>query len=261
MNELIKLIFEYYGFEKKWEDGNIEFYLNIKERVASYFLISYIDCSGAEEDAESILRKLKELENIYTNKLGNGKHIKREIQELFDDPSEARQLDKNTSAIFPMKFSSIDRLDDFRNLIYSVEESPYYFRRFVLPYTSEQVTELMKILSNNGSKKIVDALSELADSEDDYYDLAEHKNLNSVYELVIRLFSKISFLQYNFKVEQMPLSIEKRIELGMDEKLSKYHEAVIDQESDLERLLLLEDFEMSEKELEDMINSKVRSEI
>mgnify|MGYP000562073429 FL=1 len=87
--------------------------------------------------------------------------------------------------------------------------------------------------------------------------MAEHKSINSVYELVIRLFSKIPFLQYNFKAEQKPMSIEKRIENSLDKVLLKYHNSVVNENKDLEAMILKEDSELTDAELERKIDELV----
>ena len=143
-----------------------------------------------------------------------------------DNTNIAAQIDKNTSAIYPIKLNSLNNLDKYRNLIYSVEESPYYFRRFVLPYTEKQVVELKKIISDYPDKNIANVLSDIANQEDAYYELAGHRNLDNAYELVIRLFSKIPFLQYNFVAQQKPMEVEKRIKSEMNAELLKYHELI-----------------------------------
>ena len=172
MRELIQQIFKAYGFGEKWQDDSIEFYAAESEDKTSFFLIDYIEatCEGIT-DVE-MLTMLKQLEKDYIDENTNGKGVKRKIQELFvnDNASIAAQIDKNTSAIYPIKLESLNNLDKYRNLIYSVEESPHYFRRFVLPYTDKQVDELKIIISDYPEKNIVNILSEIANQEEAYYE-------------------------------------------------------------------------------------------
>ena len=222
MRELIQQIFKAYGFGEKWQDDSIEFYAAESEDKTSFFLIDYIEATGEGITDVEMLTMLKQLEKDYIDENTNGKDVKRKIQELFvnDNASIAAQIDKNTSAIYPIKLESLNNLDKYRNLIYSVEESPHYFRRFVLPYTDKQVDELKIIISDYPEKNIVNILSEIANQEEAYYELAGHRNLDNAYELVIRLFSKIPFLQYNFVAQQKPMAVEKRIESEMDASFS-----------------------------------------
>ena len=257
MNELIQMVFDDYEYEKRWNCENTDFYMNLNKNIANYFLVSYIDATSESESGDSILEKLKELENNYIGEFAE-KNIRKEILGLYENDSLAAQLDKNISAIYPIKLKNISELDNYKNLIYYVEESPYFFRRFVLPYTEKQTNDLKTIISDNKRKKIRDILSDLANDEDAYFDLAEHKSINSVYELVIRMFSKIPFLQYNFKAEQKPMSVEKKIENSLDEVLMKYHDIVVHGNKDLEEMILIADTELTDVDLERKIDELVR---
>lgn len=239
MRELMQQIFKAYEFDKKWQDDDIEFYSADSKEKTSFFLINYIEATSEGITDVTMVSMLKRLEKDYIDENTNGKGIKTVIQELFvnNNINIAAQIDKNTSAIYPIKLKSLNNLDKYRNLIYSVEESPHYFRRFVLPYTDNQVNELKKIISNFPEKNIVNVLSEIANQEDAYYELAGHRNLDNAYELVIRLFSKIPFLQYNFVAQQKPMSVEKRIELEMDSELIKYHALICNNCTDIDEYI------------------------
>ena len=116
----------------------------------------------------------------------------------------------------------------------------------------------MKIICDNKEKEISEVLSDIANDEEAYYDLASYKNLNNVYELVIRLFSKIPFLRYSFKAEQKPMTIEERIELEMQSSLKIYHDSVKRGVEDINELLELSDYVPDDEQLEEEINVKLR---
>ncbi len=239
MRELIRQIFTAYGFDEKWQDDNIEFYSDATEEKTSFFLINYIEATDEGITGATMRTMLKRLEKEYIDEDSNGKGVKIKIQELLvnDNASIAAQIDKNTSAIYPVKLNSLSDLDKYRNLIYSIEESPHYFRKFILPYTDNQVDKLKRIIFDYPEKNIVNVLSEIANQEDTYYDLAGHRNLDNAYELVIRLFSKIPFLQYNFIAEQKPMAVEKRIESEMDSELLRYHTLICDNCVDIDEYI------------------------
>ena len=238
MRELIQQVFTAYGFKEKWQDNNIEFFSVEEDDKTSFFLVDYIDATVEGLTDTQLLAQLNQLEKDYIDETPNGKGIKKCIQELFsENVSVAAQIDKNTSAIYPVKLETLNNLDRYRNLIYSVEESPHYFRRFILPYTENQANQLKDIISDYSSKNIVNVLSDIANQEDAYYELAGHRNLDNAYELVIRLFSKIPFLQYNFMAEQKPMAVEKRIESEMKRELIAYHTLVCDKCVDIDEYL------------------------
>lgn len=263
MREIIESIFNYYGYSESWqsEDYNIVFYKNNGQKLVSYFLINYIACRDIEDDESLIKDKMMELENGYAKGQDSSKGIKWILQNTFDNKQEASQLDKNTSAIYLLEFSDSKKAEKYRNLIYSIEESPYYFKRYILPYSENQKNELRSIIDDYNNKSIVDILTDLANNEDEYYNLLEHNSSNRVYELVIRLFSKVPFLQYGFKAEPIPMTLEKSIELKLDENLMKYHNAMHD-DVDLEELIALEEnYIVADDELEKKINRLLGGEI
>lgn len=145
-------------------------------------------------------------------------------------------------------------LTKYRNLIYSIEESPNYFKRYILPYTEKQVVGLKNVLSDYSDKNIVEILSELADVEENYYSLMNGTNYNSVYELVIRLFSKIPFLQYKFKATSDDISLEKMVKDALANDLVKYDEAIKANKIEIEDSIELEEIAITEKEIDVILN-------
>lgn len=267
MRELIQQIFTAYGFKEKWYDYDKDFYSSEDSNKTSFFLVDYIEAIGEISDS-TLFNMLKKLEEDYIDKdvtkkdSINGKTvekgIKKKIQELFrDNVSIAAQIDKNTSAIYTIKLETLSNLDRYRNIIYSVEESPYYFRRFILPYTENQVNELKRIISDYPDKNIVNVLSEIANQEEAYYDLAGHKNLDNAYELVIRLFSKIPFLQYNFVAEQKPMSVEQRVSSKMNPELHGYHNLICGSCRDISEYIKMSNFVYDEDSAEEEINKRL----
>jgi len=230
----------HYAFDEKIQYDNIKFYKNDDRNIASYFLINSVDCAGFETDGDKMKSALEKLEIEYST---NGEYIEKlplkiAIQNSFGNNKEASQIDKNTSAIYLIKFNNMENLNLHRNLVYAIEESPNYFKRYILPYTEKQADGLRNILNDHHLRKINEVLSEIANDEDEYYKLMEGKNIGSVYELVIRLFSKIPFLQYQFSASTMPKPIEEDIIQKINDKgLGDYHEAIEAQQRDLKIFL------------------------
>lgn len=255
---MIKL-FDKYNFIKIWEENNRIFFVNTDKNVVSYFILNYIDCSNISDDENLIREELSKLEEEYVDGMNDKKGIKYSIINSFANMQEVPQIDKNTSAIYLVKFSEENMLAKYRNLIYSIEESPDYFKRYILTYTEKQVTGLKNVLADYSDKNIVDILSELADVEENYYSLMNGTNNNSVYELVIRLFSKIPFLQYKFKATSDDISLEKIVNSALKDDLVKYDEAIRENRIVIEELIALEKDDITEKEM-DKILSKLMEE-
>lgn len=259
MNEIMINLFKEYNFIKLWEDNNRIFFTNTNKNVVSYFILNFIDCSDIYDDDNYLREELSKLEEEYIDGSNEKSGIKYSIIDSFEDKQEVAQIDKNTSAIYLVKFSEINMLAKYRNLIYSIEESPNYFKRYILPYTEKQVVGLNKVLSDYKDRNIVEILTDLADDEENYYSLMNAKNSNSIYELVIRLFSKVPFLQYKFRAKSDEISLEKMVNDALDDNLKIYDQAIIKNKIDIEELISLEEDDISEKEV-DKILSKLLEE-
>lgn len=257
MNKIMNKLFEQYNFVKTWEEDNRMFFVNTDKNVVSYFILNFIDCTNISDDEELIRAEWDRLEEEYVDGESDEKGIKYSIINSFENMHEISQIDKNTSAIYLVKFSEVNMLSKYRNLIYSIEESPNYFKRYILPYTEKQVVGLQNVISDYSGKNIVEILSELADVEENYYSLMIGTNYNSVYELVIRLFSKIPFLQYKFKATSDDISLEKMVKDALDDDLVKYDEAIKENRIEIEELIELEEIDISEKEIDIILNKLI----
>lgn len=254
MNEIMSNLFKEYNFIKIWEDNNRMFFANANKNVVSYFILNFIDCFNISGDENYLREELNKLEKEYIDGENERTGIKYSIIDSFENKHEVAQIDKNTSAIYLVKFSEINILAKYRNLIYSIEESPDYFKRYILPYTEAQVVGLKKVLSDYKDKNIVEILTDLADEEENYYALMNANNSNSIYELVIRLFSKIPFLQYKFKAMSDEISLEKMVKDALDDNLQKYDQAIRENKISIEELILLEEDVIAEKEIDKILD-------
>ena len=262
MNELIDKIFKSNKYVHVADIGrlDISFYKHESPDIANYFLIYTIDCREFEDDEEQLKSALEQLEKEYYKSTSlDNLALKQQIIGLFDNTKEASQVDKNTSAIYLMLFNNIEKLNSYRNQVYSIEESPNYFKRYVLPYTLNQLNQLNNALSQFSDRSIDEALCQIVDNEDNYCKLVEGKDLESTYGLVIRMFSKLPFLRYKFKTELAPEPIEKRVESSLKAELKEYHNLLIYNTLEIERILSLEDdFKVENDELDKEIKKLLK---
>lgn len=262
MNELIDKIFKSYKYIQATGIGrsNLAFYQHERAEIANYFLIYTVDCREFEENEEQIKKALEQLEKEYSKSTNFDKcSLKQQIIESFNNTKEASQVDKNTSAIYLLLFENIENLNKYRNTVYSIEESPNYFKRYVLPYTQNQLNQLNNALSQFNDRSLNDALCQIVDNEDSYFKLVEGKDLESTYGLVIRMFSKLPFLQYKFKTELAPEPIEKRVEGNLKAELIKYHNFLKDKKLSIENILSLEDdYKLEDEELDKEITKLLK---
>lgn len=257
MNEIMNKIFEYYNFKKIWEQNNRVFFVKDDNSIVSYFILNYIDCTNIPDDEAAIRSELEKLEDEYVDDKNKTEGIKYLVSNAFENEQDISQIDKNTSAIYLVRFSELKKLKKYRNLIYAIEESPNYFKRYILPYTEQQVEGLNKTLSDYKSKNIVEVLSDLADVESEYYSLMNGTNENSIYELVIRLFSKVPFLQYEFKATSTDISLEKMVKDELKGDLEKFDKAIKDNITDIDYWIGLVNSKLSEEDVNTMLSKLI----
>jgi len=114
MNEIMIKLFEQYSFNKIWEENNRMFYVNEDKNVVSYFILNFIDCSNIPEDEDFMRKELGKLEEEYVDGENDRKGIKYSIIDSFENKQEMSQIDKNTSAIYLVKFSEVNMLAKYR---------------------------------------------------------------------------------------------------------------------------------------------------
>lgn len=265
MINVLENIFNYYSYQKiyitdKQKENSISFYKHENNLIANYFLVYEIDCREIESDEQKVKSALDELERLYVtkSKLDNST-LRHKIQEQFESTQEASQIDKNTSAIYLLQFGDIKKLSGYKNLVYSIEESPNYFKRYILPYTESQGIDLKNSLTKFNDKKIDEVLSQIVDNEDFYFQLSEQKDLESSYGLVIRMFSKIPFLKYSFKAEIAPPPIEKSVESKLYDKQLMFHNYLANNQISSESILkLADDFVCNDTDINNEINERLK---
>ena len=260
MNEIMTKIFKYYNFKKIWDQNDREFWIKDDSSIVSYFILNYIDCTLIPDDEVAIRKELEKLEDEYIDDRNKTEGIKYLVSHVFENEQEISQIDKNTSAIYLVRFSKLNKLKKYRNLIYAIEESPNYFKRYILPYTETQVEGLNKTLSDYKNKNIVEVLSDLADMESEYYSLMKGTNENSVYELVIRLFSKVPFLQYEFKAISADVSLEKLVKDELKGDLETFNQAIMENITDIDYWIRLDNSTLSEEDV-NVLLSKLLDEV
>lgn len=235
MLDIVGNIFEnkqYKSFELK---KDIKFYYYHHEEVANYYYVYNLSLTEElkNEDInlneESTIReKMRFLEDSYIGNIEDfkdGKNLLTCTKEVFNEDipnktSNLMMLKKNLSAIYLVKINYASEIEDIKNYIYELEESPKYFKRYVLPYTNKQVSELKELIGDNNDD-INELLIEIIEEEECYTKLSQNRYLDEYYSLVLRLFSKVPILEYN-KKEGIELdSLDQVLKKRIDEDINK----------------------------------------
>ncbi|MDU4546846.1 MAG: ABC-three component system middle component 1 [Clostridium botulinum] len=134
---------------------------------------------------------------------------------------------KNTSLIILLELN--DKKDELKlsNNIYDIEESPFYFKRYVLTYTNEekeilnkaQVSDYKKIISDG---KIFKKYKKESGYEDGMEYVCETNSSETLlYGIVAKCYIKIPFMEYKYENEKEIPLLEDLIENKFNENEKK----------------------------------------
>lgn len=241
MNEIIENLFKTSGFEKiELLNEDISFYSRKKTGLADYFLVYEVCIDDYNYKYNlKILNKLEELYIADKELMSIRKQIM-DVDERFVNTSE---VDKNLSALYLVKTPEKSGEDAFKENIYQVEENPKYFKKYVLTYSKSLEESLKEKIDGSIERTLNTLINNLSLYEDTF------KNNNDLYKFILRMFSKLPFLEYKYNVDselkELELIFKERIEaqpkiseilLGMNDlideemKTGKYLEKLEDLE-------------------------------
>ncbi len=103
--------------------------------------------------------------------------------ELKNDPS----FEKNTDLIVLYEMSSLNELKTCEKYIFSIEENPYYFKKYVFYYSSEEVELIQDYNFSDFDKVILD--------RDQFRDYKNSPLKASLYSIISRFYIKLPFLE------------------------------------------------------------------
>ncbi len=176
----------------------------------------------------------------------------------FFDTVKKSDIEKNTSLIILLKLDSLQEREEskLKNQIFKIEEDEYFFRKYVITYTENAVTELEKIgsLDEKGlSKKL---------EENGKFDKFQKNNLeDEAYFLLIQIFVKLPFLVFhstqddNFKSLESILAQNEKIDTEFKNKIfsgegnfEKLEQDFLSEEIQDDKIALLQTFSPEKNE-------------
>lgn len=126
---------------------------------------------------------------------------------------------KNTSLILLVKVDSVNDEYELSNKIYDIEESPYFFKRYVILYTEEQ----KKLIENIEIKDYLDIISNKnkfrnykKNKKGEENIKIEEKPDELIYDIISKLYIKIPFLVYDFSNDEKLPILRERINEMLD---------------------------------------------
>jgi len=156
-----------------------------------------------------------------TTHLENVNFYNNTIQNIIpDEIKNEPAFERNSDFIILFKMKNLGDFDIHEKKIFSIEEDPYYFKKYVLYYSEEEVNLL-------GNKKYND-LKEIILDRDLFKTYKDNPNYPSKYSFSARFFIKIPFLNVPVNEKEMP-----GLEVMLKERLLK--DRLVDFDSHLEK--------------------------
>ncbi|MEC1429221.1 hypothetical protein P9C69_00520 [Bacillus subtilis] len=127
------------------------------------------------------------------------------LKEFFgEDPD----IDKNTSLLICIQTSN-----ENNSLFLNIEEDAYYFKKYVLTYSNEQLTSFITdyrgLIEEKGIKITMD---KIVNDVQLFEDFKQNPDINGVYKLITKIFIKIPILRVPINEEKTVYSLSEVIE-------------------------------------------------
>ncbi|WMT41743.1 hypothetical protein RE628_04435 [Paenibacillus sp. D2_2] len=194
MREVIRNIFEEMGFLIDEELLNIDdaFYTErTSDNKFDFFVV--------------LFQKAEEL-NVEVN------NITYFLNLIIENKQNYMGLDKNLTLLMLLECDSIEQQENVNSMIFDIEEDPYDFKKYVLPYTTGEVSELKKNVINSGLSTVRYIEQKVFDVQL-FSDFKRRVNSLSVkeYELITKFFIKLPFLNLDIRTQDF-LDLSKLIQ-------------------------------------------------
>lgn len=195
MIDLIKNLFTSYGYiNTELVSPSLTLYAGPDKRE-EYWLLAQIN---AETDV------LKEQRSFFD-----------QCAEHIDNPS----LEKNTSLLVVWETSGHLSLEDLKKKIMRIEEDGYFFKKYVLHYSTQQKNALLQKLRD---EPLQDFLSEKLVNQETFQDYKNEKldgvNIMTWQSLIYRMAIKIPFISVEIKSKDDLGSLERENQEAVEQK-------------------------------------------
>lgn len=199
MIEIVAEIFKKSNFsvEKLTDDGNVkrdDLWLAIRNNEShfDFYVIWYVEKSVLG------LQFIKE----------HSEWIMDKVLEKVSLPG----VDKNTSLLILTGKENIDNDEDeeFYRGLFDIEEDPYFFKKYVLYYTTQQKQLINELIATDN---IVDTLNTLIINKNLFKNFKDELDTRekSLYDILTKIYIKIPFMKLNIDKESVP-NLRERIE-------------------------------------------------
>ncbi|MDF2800406.1 MAG: hypothetical protein K0S61_309 [Anaerocolumna sp.] len=171
-------------------------YFTSKSNKATYYILDFNELNDETNIRESVVSKQN---SYYSN-----------IMEMKDN----KVILKNTSLLIFIQVKDKEQADYLKETIIEFEEDKYFFRKYVLVYTENELESLRKRLPQNGILNYIN--NEIKNTE--CFDKFKKRNNIDHYNLLLKMLIKIPVLNFYMGLKENMPSLESMIENELKEK-------------------------------------------
>lgn len=205
MKEILSKIFEEHNFRLVNFPQEIQSLFAVSKDMdkVNYYLVLFVDdlYLGTDTDFESLYSDVKSLE-------------------YYD-----HQTDKNLTLVVCLKRNSLKPDENLSNRIYQIEEDPYFFKKYVLTYTDNQVELIKNLISSKDS--ITNIFYKTLNNHDLFLQFKKAPYKETQYNLISKLFIKIPFLNLRSSYRQLD-NLSEKISNSLDANQAKLRDKTLE---------------------------------
>jgi len=186
MKQLLRRLFNEFGFYSEETESEQLFFQKQEQGRIEYYLVLFITKSVlADYGPESLT----------------------DIHKLFDIKKEGiSDIEKNTSLIICVLFDNYaSDCQRYKNIMLQIEEDEYWFKKYLLPYTTQAVANFDLEIG------ITQQLNLVVNNDDNFKQFNEHIHSNESYFFAIQCFLKLPFLNLVIGNDEQFVSIRQML--------------------------------------------------
>jgi len=128
-----------------------------------------------------------------------------------------KEMNKNIYILVCAKALDLERdiklNDSIKKAIFDIEEDPYSFKKYVLPYTDKGVKDLQEEIAKD-NYSINDTLYRLINNSSEFMKFKKNIYESTAYELAMKLFIKLPYMKFDVIKKEMN-DLSENISLGI----------------------------------------------
>lgn len=207
MKEIIKVLFTENQFKISELASNSVFATCIDNQKANYYLVLFLD----------------DISEVLENKINFNKYYENIMQlEEYN-----HQMDKNLSMVICVRRNTLRPNEEVNQAIYQIEEDPYFFKKYVLTYTQEQIEAIHQEDNDSATQLSMKFIYNFLYDHDKFLAFKLNPYEESVYNLVSKIFIKFPFLNLRNTNQQMDNLSERINQLLNTEQIELRNKALL----------------------------------